>query len=136
MRRATTIAAVVLAALAIAACGESPEDEARDDGERIGETLRALFDSEDLADAQAAMNDLRAAVDEVADETSDAVQDQIDTQRSTIEDAVEAAQSADIDAVKGAVQQLRAQADAFRSGSDSVANEFWRGFEEGYDGDS
>ena len=38
-------------------------------------------------------------------------------------------------ALQGAAQDLRAQAEAFRSSNSSIANEFWRGFEDGYDGD-
>ena len=42
MRRATTVAAALLAALALGACGTSPEDEARNEGEQIGADLRDL----------------------------------------------------------------------------------------------
>ena len=59
--------------------------------------------------------------------------EQIDTQRETLTSAVDDLQSGEEGALKSAVQQMRAQADAFRSGTDSVANEFWRGVEDGYD---
>jgi hypothetical protein len=51
----------------------------------------------------------------------------------------EAGQAGDFEAARAALrdgaQELRAQADSFRSGNNSIANEFWRGFEEGYDGE-
>jgi hypothetical protein len=133
MRRAA-LGAVVLA-LALAACGESPEDEARDDGKQIGEAARALFDAESLDQAQTALDDLASAADEVDEETREAVSEQIDTQSASLSAAVDAIQGGDLDGLKSAVQQVRSQADSFRSGEDSVANEFWRGFEEGYDAD-
>lgn len=134
MRRATAIAVLLLAALALAACGDSPEDEARDDGKRIGEAVRNLFDSSSRAEAEAALDELRAAVDEVAGETRERVQDQVDTQRATLQQAADEFRAGDVEGLKAAVQQIRAQADSFRSGDDSIANEFWRGFEEGYEG--
>jgi hypothetical protein len=135
MRRATAIAVLLLAALALAACGDSPEDEARDDGKQIGEAVRNLFDSSSREEAEAAVDELRAAVDEVAGETRERVQDQVDTQRATLQKAADEFRAGDVEGLKAAVQQIRAQADSFRSGDDSIANEFWRGFEEGYEGE-
>jgi hypothetical protein len=134
MRRFGAIAAAVLAALALAACGESPEDEAREDGEQIGEQLRALFDATSAEEAQAALEELGAAAEELEEDTRDHVGAQVDTQRTTLETAIAELASGDVDGAKAAAQQIRAQADSFRSGNDSISNEFWRGFEEGYDG--
>jgi hypothetical protein len=134
MRCATAIAAALIA-LTFAACGESPEDEAREDGEQIGGAVRALFDAESIDQARTALEDLASAADEVDDETRDAVSEQVDTQSASLSAAVDAIQGGDLDALKSAVQEVRSQADSFRSGEDSVANEFWHGFEEGYDGD-
>jgi len=134
MRRATLVAAAMLA-LAFAACGESPEDEARDDGEQVGEAVRALFDSESLDQARTALEDVASATDAIDEETRDAVSEQVDTQGAGLSAAVDAIQAGDLDGLKSAVQQVRSQADSFQSGEDSVANEFWRGFEEGYDDD-
>jgi hypothetical protein len=125
VRRATTLAAAVLAALAIGACGDSPEDEAREDGEQLGKALRDFSDAESAEERGAAIDDFRAAVESVEEDTAERVRTQVETQRATLEGAGED--------VQGAIQELRAQADAFRSGNDSIANEFWRGFEEGYD---
>ena len=49
-----------------------------------------------------------------------------------------AAQGGDVEGarndMRNAIQQIAAQADSYRSGTDSIANEFWRGFEDGFDG--
>lgn len=133
MRRAAAVAAAL--ALAAGACGDSPEDDAYDDGKRMGESVRALFDAPDLDDAQSAINGIRASVDEAGDETKEHVSDQIETQRGSIEKAAQAASSGDLQDLKAEVQDVVAQADSFRSGSNSITNAFWRGFEDGYDAD-
>ena len=135
MRRAAAVAVSVALALTAGACGDSPEDDAYEDGERMGESVRALFDAPDLDDAQSALNGVRASVDEAADETKEHVSDQIETQRGSLEKAAEAASSGDLQDLKAAVQQVASQADSFRSGNDSITNAFWRGFEDGFDDD-
>lgn len=133
MRRATTVAAALLAALALGACGTSPEDEARNEGEQIGADLRDLGTVTSADEARTVLENLQSDVQDLSEETRDAVSEQIDTQRETLTSAVDDLQSGEEGALKSAVQQMRAQADAFRSGTDSVANEFWRGVEDGYD---
>jgi small-conductance mechanosensitive channel len=133
VRRATTVAAALLAALALGACGTSPEDEARNEGEQIGADLRDLGAVTSADEARTVLGNLQSDVQDLSEETRDAVSEQIDTQRETLTSAVDDLQSGEEGALKSAVQQMRAQADAFRSGTDSVANEFWRGVEDGYD---
>jgi len=133
VRRATAVAAALLAALALGACGTSPEDEARNEGEQIGADLRDLGTVTSADEARTVLENLQSDVQDLSEETRDAVSEQIDTQRETLTSAVDDLQSGEEGALKSAVQQMRAQADAFRSGTDSVANEFWRGVEDGYD---
>ena len=38
-----------------------------------------------------------------------------------------------LDALKGDIQDLRAQASSFEDQNDSIANSFWQGFVDGYD---
>jgi hypothetical protein len=133
VRRATATAAALLAALALGACGTSPEDEAHNEGQQSGADLRDLGTVTSADEARTVLENLRADSQDLSEETRDAVSEQIDTQRGTLTSAVDDLQAGEEGAVKSAVQQMRAQADAFRSGTDSVANEFWRGVEEGYD---
>ena len=133
MRRATASAAALLAAVAFAACGSSPEDDARNEGEQIGADVRDLFGVSSVEEAQTVLQNLQSDVQDISEQTGDKVSEQVETQRATLASAIEDLGQGDEDALNSAVQQMRAQADAFRSGTDSVANEFWRGFEEGYD---
>lgn len=133
MRRAASIAAAVLAALAVAACGDSPEDDAYDDGEQIGESVRALYNAENAEDAGEAIDDLRRVTEEMDDDTRERVQEQVETQRGSLDKAAEAIGSGDPTALKEVAQQMRSQADAFSSTNNSISNAFWRGFEDGYD---
>jgi hypothetical protein len=131
---------VAVAAVALSACGDSPEDQARDDGKDVGEAVRQLADATSIDDARAAVEDLRGAVDGLDSDTRERVQKQVETQRDTVSDAVDsAAQAGSFEDARTALadgaQQLRSQADSFQSTNNSVTNEFWRGFEEGYDGD-
>jgi ABC-type phosphate/phosphonate transport system substrate-binding protein len=134
MRRTRLIAAALALTLLLGACGKSPEDKAHDDGKQVGQAVRKLFDSRSIDQAKAASNDLRDAVNGVGDEVRKSVRTQVATQRDTLEQAVEALKQGNVSEVKGQVQQIRAQADAFRHSNNSVGNEFWRGFEDGYDG--
>jgi LPS O-antigen subunit length determinant protein (WzzB/FepE family) len=127
------LAAVVFAALALVACGESPEDQARDDGERAGEAVRALYDAETPEGAQSAVDELTAVRDDLDEDIREHVQDEISVQSESLQAAAEALQGGDRAALQSAIQDVRAQADSFTSQDDSIANEFWRGFEEGYD---
>jgi hypothetical protein len=134
MRRAPYVAAVALAALAVGACGKSPEDKARDDGKQVGAAVRGLFDARSLDDAKTAAGEVRNAVGEVGKDARKVVESQVATQSATLSQGVEALTSGDLNNVKESAQQIRAQAESFRHSGNSVANEFWRGFEEGYDG--
>ena len=133
MRRVTILAVTAAAALALAACGESPEDEAHEDGEQVGEAVRAMFDATSADQARAAADDLRSAADGLGEDAREHVRDQVEAQGGTLENAAEAFTEGDTAEFRSQIQQVRAQADAFASGNDSVANAFWRGFEDGYD---
>jgi hypothetical protein len=133
MRRTRLVAAALTAALVLVACGDSPEDKAHDDGKQVGEAVRALFDSRSVNQAKAAATDLRNAVNGVGDDIRKSVRTQLATQRDTLQKGVQGFQQGDLAQVKDSAQQIRAQAEAFSHSGSSVTNEFWRGFEEGYD---
>ena len=132
--RLTRLAAVAVAAsLLLAACGDSPEDKAHNDGKKVGDAAAAVFNSTSVDEMKKAASNLRNTINGVGDEVRKTVRTQLATQRDTIQRAVQGVKQGDVGQVKDAVQQIRAQADAFRHSSSSVANEFWRGFEEAYD---
>jgi hypothetical protein len=143
--RLRIVAAALAASLALAGCGNSPEDEARDDGKTVGEATRVLYDATTPEDAQAAAADLRASIDDLGGDARERVREQVETQGDTLDKAVQAyqagrtaaAQGGDVEGarndLRNAVQQIASQADSYRSGNDSIANEAWRGFEDGFD---
>jgi hypothetical protein len=138
MRSARAAAVALVAVLAVAGCGDSPEDQARDNGKDVGTAVRHLADASSISEAQKAAGEIRESVSGLDTDTRDHVQDQIDTQRDTLVASVDKAKSSgSFEGAKTALHQgaqdVRAQADSFRSGTNSIANEFWRGFEEGYD---
>ncbi len=130
-------------AVAGAGCGETPEDNAKDHGQDVGEAFRALTDARSVTAIQDAAQQLKDAVAAVGDSGGDTVKQQLSTQQANVQQAilgvksalasggVTAAQST----LQGDLQDIRAQAQAFRSSNDSVTNAFWDGVKEGYDGD-
>lgn len=130
-------------AVAGAGCGESPEDNARDHGEDVGEAFRDLTNARSAPEIQAAAQELKDAVAAVGDSGGDRVQEQLKTQQGNVEAAINEVTAAlgagDAAGAQAALQSnlqdARAQAQAFRSSGDSVANAFWDGVKEGYDGD-
>jgi gas vesicle protein len=126
-----------------AGCGETPEDNAHDHGEDVGEAFRALTNARSVPEIQDAAQQLKDAVAAVGDSGGDRVQEQIKTQQGNVEQAVAQVKSALAagDAagaqatLQNDLQDVRAQAQAFRSSNDSVANAFWDGVKEGYDDD-
>ena len=78
----------------------------------------------------------------VGDSGGDRVKEQLSTQQATVQQAIagvksELARATSPGAGHAAerLQDVRAQAQAFRSSDDSVANAFWDGVKEGYDDD-
>jgi hypothetical protein len=130
-------------AVAGAGCGESPEDNAKDHGEDVGEAFRDLTNARSAQEIDDAAVQLKDAVAAVGDSGGDQVQQQLSTQEANIEQAIAAVKSAlaagDIAGAQAALQselqEVRAQAQSFRSSNDSVANAFWSGVKEGYDDD-
>ena len=138
IKRLVGLAAVF--AVLVAGCGSSPEDKARDDGKDVGTAVRAVRDATSVDAAGQALNDLKDAVDQVHTDTRDHIKDQVSTLRGQIQGSIDTARAAGNPAdatasLQTSAANIRAQADAFRNGNNSIANEFWRGFEEGYDGD-
>jgi hypothetical protein len=144
MRVAAALAALVVA-LGAGACGDSPEDTAHQHGEDVGKAAASLTSATSVAQLQTATQDLKDAVGQVTSADGDRVQDQLRAQKTHLDQligdlrrVISAPDAATRDAARaelqGGVQDLRAQAAAFRASSDSVANAFWDGVKDGYDG--
>jgi hypothetical protein len=136
----TLLAFAALFVVIVAGCGSSPEDKARDDGKDVGKAVRAVRDATSVEAASQALGQLKDAVEQVHTDTRDHIKDQASTLRNQVQGSIDTARAAGNPAdatasLQSSAQNIRAQADAFRNGNNSIANEFWRGFEEGYDGD-
>jgi hypothetical protein len=138
-RRTAVAALLATAALGLAACGDSPEDEAHKDGEAIGSAMRELVDSrsaEEVGEAASDLQEARAAVDE---DTANKVRGELDTAGDQVQSLVDTIGQAaanpsqdTLQDVRSAVQNMRQQAETLQEGDDSVVNEFWRGVSDGY----
>jgi uncharacterized protein YjbJ (UPF0337 family) len=124
---------LVAAALTLAACGTSPEDRAYDDGKALGSAVKDLYNATDLSQAQAAVGKVQDAVGKIHSETRDHIKQQAQLQADTLRSAMSNLTGGSLDAVKGDIHDLRAQASSFEDQNDSIANSFWRGFDDGYD---
>ena len=71
MSRFRSLALVGIAAvgLALSGCGSSPEDDARDSGEDIGEAIAEFQTANSAEAAGAAIDKFRAAVNDLDDDT-------------------------------------------------------------------
>jgi gas vesicle protein len=124
-------------------CGETPEDNAKDHGEDVGEAFRDLTDARSATEIEDAAQQLKDAVAAVGDSGGDRVQQQLSTQQANVQQAIADVKSAlasgDVAGAQATLQsqlqEVRAQAQAFQSSNDSVANAFWDGVKEGYDDD-
>jgi hypothetical protein len=145
-RRGTALVAAAALALAGAAagCGDSPEDDAHDQGKAVGSALAQLTAARSADELQTATTALKSAVSDVSDDVGDRARSQVAVQRDGLNQAIgdlrQALTSGDPDTaaqarteLQGDVQDLRARAGSFSSSNDSVVNSFWDGVKDGYD---
>jgi hypothetical protein len=97
---------VLAGAMALAACGgKSAEEQARDDGQALGEAIRAAFGARSMDDFDAAVEEIDAAKDDLVDNFSDEDRDQFQQFSSDLDAAVADIRSALEDGdVSGALQ--------------------------------
>jgi hypothetical protein len=141
------LAAVVIAGIVVAVWPASEADKARDDGERLGTAVHALYFADSPSEVDSALADVRAAVADTHDHAGDAVANQVADQADALERAADGfagtrtaddAFSQDLyqSELDGAVDDLAAQADTFRGGVPEVEQAFWDGYETGVAGNA
>ena len=139
---AGVLAAAVIAILAITLWPDSEADKARADGEQLGAAVSSLSTASSESEAEAALADIRTAVDDSRTHLGTYVTDQINEQANSLDMAVEgyvgtitADDAWDQDAYEYeldvALDDLYDQAEDFRSEAPEVQQAFWDGFEEG-----
>jgi len=140
---AATVATVTLATVAL--WPASNAEKAHADGEQLGEAVAAVEAADTQEELDAAMEDLDVAVEETADNAGDAVYDEavefddaadraVDgfVGMNTTDDGFEYdLYEAELD---GAIDDLNDQASDLEEGIPEVQEEFWQGYEEGYNG--
>jgi hypothetical protein len=143
MRRAAAVLIAALA-LAVAGCGDSPEDNAHSSGKKVGVALRQVSDAGSADQLQSALGNLRNAVGDVSDDVRGRVRSQARVQQDTVNQAIgsirDAITSTDPttrtnarNELQAQLQSLRNQAAANANTRDSVTNAFWDGVKDGYD---
>jgi hypothetical protein len=129
-RRRVLIALAAALALGLAGCGDSPEDDARADGEAVGEAIYTLRTATSAEERGGAIDTIRERTASVRDELQPAIATEVQQIGDELRGAVE---DRDPDALRAAVLGARAQLDALSSDTDSVLNEFRRGVRDGYE---
>ena len=136
------LASAAIAAIAVAVWPASEADKARDDGERFGEAVAALYVAETPEEVDAALVDVHDAVADTREHAGDAVADQVSAQADALERAADgfvgsrtAGDSFEQDLYQAeldvAVDDLTSQADDFREQGPEVQQAFWDGYQDG-----
>lgn len=133
LRRVLPALAVALA-LAVAGCGDSPEDDARDDGKAVGEAIYTLRTATSAEERGRALDTIRERTASVRDELEPAIATELQAIGAELRAARETRDAAaSAAALRSAALDARSQLDALSSDTDSVINEFRRGVREGYE---
>jgi hypothetical protein len=139
--------AALVAGIAIAAWPASETDKARDDGERFGAAVAALYVADSPSEVDAALVDMRDAAADTREHAGDAVADQVSAQADALDRAADGfagertadgafeqdLYQAELDT---AVDDLSSQADDFRAQGPEVQQAFWDGYETGVNGNA
>jgi hypothetical protein len=134
--------AAVLAAAAIALWPTSTVDQARDDGERFGEAVSALYNAQSSEEADAALSDMQSAALDTRDHVGDDVANHVSDQQDALARAadgfvgtVTAEDSWSVDLYQAelntAVDDLADEAEQFRTTGPEAAQAFYEGVQTG-----
>jgi hypothetical protein len=141
------LVAFLVVAFAVALWPASEADKARDDGERLGTAVNALYVASTPAEADRALADVRDAAADTRRHAGDAVAAQVANQADALERAADGfvgtrtaddAFSQDLyqSELDGAVDDLGGQAASFRDNGPEVQQAFWDGYETGVAGNA
>jgi hypothetical protein len=134
--------AAVLAAGAIALWPASTVDQARDDGERFGASVAALYDSQSTEEVDAALADMQAAAIDTREHVGDNVANHVSDQQDALARAADGfvgthtaddSWSADLyqAELNDAVDDLGDEAQQFRTTGPEARAAFYEGVQEG-----
>jgi hypothetical protein len=137
--------AAILAAGAIALWPASTVDQARDDGERFGESVSALYNAQSTDEVDAALTDMRSAALDTRDHVGDDVANHVSDQQDALARAADgfvgthtADDSWSVDVYQAelndAVDDLSDEAQDFRSTGPEARAAFYEGVQTGLEG--
>jgi hypothetical protein len=141
------VVAALVAALVVAVWPASEADKARDDGERLGTAVHALYYADTTDEVDSALADVRDAAADTRDHAGDAVAAQVSDQADALERAADGfvgSRTADDSfsqdlyqsELDTAVDDLAGQASSFRDDGPEVEQAFWDGYETGVAGNA
>jgi hypothetical protein len=131
-----------IAAVAIAVWPASEADKAREDGKQLGEAVTSLYNAQTTEEVDAALTDVRTAVQDTRDHASDNVADQINDQADALYRAADgfvgthtSDNAFEVDLYQAelndAVDDLDHQAEDFQDEGPEVRQAFWDGYQDG-----
>lgn len=129
MKRLITTGLLLTSTVFAAGCGESPEDQARDAGQDIGESLRVIYTADSAEAVGKELDKIDAAAEQARAELPEEFREQLAPIRE--EFAEEARAATDPAALRAAYLNAVAQFNTLKSDTNSVVNEFRRGVAEG-----
>ncbi len=129
MKRLISTALVVSCTVFAAGCGDSPEDNAREAGEQIGQELHKMRTATSAENAGEAIDNIRADVTKAQEELPAELRDQVSA--ITEQFADDASKATDRAGVRSAYLEAVAAFNALASDTNSVINEFRRGVRDG-----
>lgn len=132
MTRATILASTLALAIAAGGCGESPEDQAHDAGQRIGDAVATIQQATSAEQAGKQIDIINAQLTSLRDELPAAYNAQLDAIRDQLRSEVTAA-GADQAKVREAFREAAGELRELNSATNSVVNELRRGVREGFD---
>ncbi|MBJ7471304.1 MAG: hypothetical protein JHD16_08370 [Solirubrobacteraceae bacterium] len=129
MKRLIGISLIAATAAFAAGCGESPEDQARDAGEQVGEDLRTMRTATSSEEAGRAIDSVAKEIEGIREDLPARLADELATiQEDT---RAELAKATDAAGRRSVYLDAASQINALASDTNSVINEFRRGVREG-----
>jgi hypothetical protein len=143
---AGTVLVATLVVVAVAVWPASETDKAREDGKQLGEAVTSLYNAQSSDEVDAALTDVRSALEDARDHASSNVSDQIDDQAdalSRVADGFVGTHTSDdafeVDLYQGelndAIDDLDRQAEDFQNEGPEVQQAFLDGYQSGRSSD-
>ena len=129
MKRLIGTALVAACAMFAAGCGDSPEDNAREAGENIGQDLATMRTADSAEEVGKSIDDINAQVADIKEDLPSGLFDQLTAIKDEFVDNAKSA--TDAAGYREAYLDASSQLDALASDTNSVINEFRRGVKEG-----